>query len=174
MAVIDILGNQWTPSQVDESFAPYYIRISGNYMSRRGLIGILIAEHNRQLKAQARLRAEAERTALRNQREAERAAVRQGREAVRASKEAKKLYEESRVAEASSLTGELVQRGLALETLLTEGLKTSKPLFESLRAELPTLEIPNELTIHTSSPMKTQYQVADLGFFRGLVPGAKV
>ncbi len=174
MAVIDLLSNQWTPLQVDESFAPYYIRISGNYMSRRGLIGILIAEHNRQLKAQARLRAEAEKTALRNQRETERAAVRQGREAARATKDAKKLYEESRVAETASLNAELAQQRLALETLLPEGLKASQPLFESLRAELPTLEIPNELTTPTSPPMKTQYQVADLSFFRSLLPGAKV
>src|SRR6266851_1753600 len=174
MAVIDLLSNRWTPSQIDESFAPYYIRISGNYMSRRGLIGILIAEHNRQLKAQARLRAEAEKTALRNQRETERAAVRQGREAARATKDAKKLYEESRVAETASLNAELAQQRLALETLLPEGLKASQPLFESLRAELPTLEIPNELTTPTSPPMKTQYQVADLSFFRSLLPGAKV
>src|SRR5271170_1704609 len=109
-------------------------------MTRRGLIGVLIADYNRQVKAQARARAEAERTVLRNEREAHRALAHQAREALRTSKEAKKAYEESRAAEAASLNTELAQRKVALQTLLHDGLQATRPLFELLRMELPKLE----------------------------------
>jgi restriction system protein len=139
----------------------------------RGLIGTLIAEHNRQLRAQARSSAEAQRALLQNRRESERAAVRQAREAVRATKEAKKLYEESRVAETASLTSEIAERRRALETLLHDGLHASRALFDALRAELPNLELPQDLTTPSASPTKTQFQVPELTFFQGLVPGSK-
>jgi restriction system protein len=142
-------------------------------MSRRGLIGILIADYNRQLKAQARARAEEERALLRSQREAERAAARRAKEEMRASKEARRAYEESRMAEAASLNTETARRKLALQTLLQEGLHPFRPLFESLRAELPALEVPKELTSPLYPPVKSHYQAQELGFLRGLVPGAK-
>lgn len=142
-------------------------------MSRRGIIGILIADYNRQLKAQARAKAEAERAQLRSQREAERAAARQVRDAVRANKEAKKAYEECRSAEVASLNNEIAHRKVALQTLLHDGLQATRPLFELLRAELPTLEIPKELTIQPTPPTTNQYRVPDLSFFQSLVPGAK-
>jgi restriction system protein len=142
-------------------------------MTRRGLIGVLIADYNRQVKAQARARAEAERSVLRNQREAQRALARQAREELRASKEAKKTYEESRAAEAASLNTELAQRKVALQTLLQDGLQATRPLFELLRMELPKLELPKELTAPSSPPTKNQYQLPDLSFLQGLVPGAK-
>ena len=90
-------------------------------MSRRGIIGILIADYNRQLKAQASAKAEAERAMLRSQREAERTAARQAREALRANKETKKAYEEYRSAEVASLNNEIAHRKLALQNLLQDG-----------------------------------------------------
>src|SRR6266481_1353793 len=116
-------------------------------MSRRGIIGILIADYNRQLKAQARAKAEAERAMLRSQREAERAAARQAREALRANKEAKKAYEEYRSAEVASLNNEIAHRKLALQNLLEDG--------------------------QPAPPTRNQYRIPDLNFLQSLVPGAK-
>lgn len=142
-------------------------------MSRRGIIGILIADYNRQLKVQARAKAEAERALVRGQREAERAAARQTRETLRANKGAKKAYDEYRSAEVASLNNEIAHRKLALQNLLEDGLQATRPLFELLRAEVPTLEIPKELTIQSAPPTRNQYSVPDLSFLQSLVPGAK-
>jgi hypothetical protein len=102
-------------------------------MSRRGLIGILVAEHNRQLRTNARAASEAERARLRNERELQRTAARDSREAIHSAKEAKKRYEESRVAETASLNSELAERKHALQTLLSDGLHALPPLFDTLR-----------------------------------------
>jgi restriction system protein len=142
-------------------------------MSRRGLIAVLIADLNRQAKAQARARAEAERAVLRSQRDALRSAARQAREALQASKEAKKAYEEVRASEAASLNAETALRKSCLQTLLQGGLQATRPVFELLRAELPLLQIPKELTLSPSPPARNQYQVQELGFLQSLVPGAK-
>jgi restriction system protein len=142
-------------------------------MPRRGLIGILIAEHNRQVRASARAAVEAERVRIRNEREAERASARHAREAIRANKEAKKLYEESRIAETASLNAELAERNRALENLLLDGLHAVPALFDSLRKELPSLDIPKELTITSPVPLRAQFTVPDLTFWQGLLPGRK-
>lgn len=142
-------------------------------MSRRGLIGILIAEHNRQAKAQVRSHANAHRTALQSLREAGRETARIAKEATRATKEEKRLYEESRIAEVTSLNAELADRKLKLQSLLLDGLHASRPLFELLRAEIPAIEIPSQLTTAQGSPLKSSYGVPELTFLQGLVPGAK-
>jgi restriction system protein len=141
-------------------------------MSRRGLIGVLVSELNRQAKAQARARAEAERAARRNLHEAQRAADRQLRDRTRTAKEAKKAYEESRIAEAASLNAEMKEQKEALQSVLLEGLQASRPLFVLLREEFPKLEIPKALTVASPSPMKSQYHVPDISFLEKLFPGA--
>jgi restriction system protein len=142
-------------------------------MSRRGLIGTLVAAHNRQVKAQARAATEAERARLRNERERMRTNAREAREAVRSTKEAKKAYEEARIAETASLNADLAARKNALETLLPDGLHAFPPLFDGLRKELPALEIPKHLTVASPAPLRAQFAVPDLTFWQGLLPGRK-
>jgi restriction system protein len=141
-------------------------------MSRRGLIGVLVSELNRQTKAQARARAEAERAARRNLHEAQRAADRQLRETARTAKEAKKAYEESRAAEAASLNAEVKERKETLQSVLPDGLQATRPLFVLLREEFPKLEIPKALTVAAPSPTRNQYHVPDISFLEKLIPGA--
>jgi restriction system protein len=142
-------------------------------MSRRGLLGTLVAAHNRQTKSQVRAALEAERDRLRNERERIRGAAREARESVRVTKEAKKAYEEGRIAETASLNAELTARNHLLAALLPDGLHAFPPLFDTLRKELPTLEIPKSLTVASPAPLRSQFAVPELTFWQGLLPGRK-
>jgi hypothetical protein len=139
-------------------------------MSRRAIIGILLADYTRAAKAEARLHAEQERPRERSQKRG-RAGPRPASERTSpTNKGTKKACEDSRTADVAALNAEAARRKEALQTILQDRPRPVRPLFDLLRAELLVLEIRRN-SRHPALPCETPIPGSRAELPSGLLAG---